>query len=72
MPRRGKTQKRSRKDSRKNIRYITQGRRRINKVKKIKKELKRLGRIKTRNPYSKVDRSITDLNETLSRWEKIL
>lgn len=72
MPQQGKTQKRSKKDSRKNLRYIADGRKRSNKVKKITAELKRLEKIRARNPDSKVDRSITDLKETRSRWERML
>ena len=72
MARQAKSQKRSRKDSRKNLRYIQEGRKRINKTKKIQRELKRLEKIKARNPDSKVDRSITDLKEIKSRWEKML
>ena len=49
-----------------------EGRRRTNKIRKIKRELKRLERIKAKNPLTRVDRSITDLKKIQSRWEKML
>jgi len=72
VARQGRSQKRSKKDSRKNQRYIIEDRRRKNKIRKITKYLKKLEKIKSRNPASKVDRSIVDLRETRNRWEKML
>lgn len=72
MARQGRRQKRSKKDSRKNQRYITEDRKRYNKVRRITKHIKKLERMKAKNPDSKVDRSIQDLIEMRNRWEKML
>lgn len=60
--------KRSKKDGKKNLRYKAEKRREANKVRKIDRELTRLIRIKGRNPDSKVDATISQLEETKKKW----
>jgi len=49
----------------KRARYKSEERRKTNKEKKIKKQIKRFESMKKRNPTSKVDRVITELKQQL-------
>jgi cell fate (sporulation/competence/biofilm development) regulator YmcA (YheA/YmcA/DUF963 family) len=46
-----------------------ENRRDTNKIKKIEREIKRLQRIKKRDPNSQVDNTIDELREAIEKWK---
>ncbi len=69
MGAKSKTGKRSSRNVAKRTRYSKENRPTVNKIKKLKREIKRLEGILIRNPEAKVERNIKDLTARVKYYQ---